>query len=79
MTPETKAWIEEVKKMYSEEYDYPITNNFEAYARHLPKALQVIESQEKEIERLKIELMKPCLICATAVYNADLVLPKDRS
>lgn len=56
MTPETKAWIEEVKKMYSEEYDYPITNNFEAYARHLPKALQVIESQEKEIERLKAQL-----------------------
>lgn len=77
MTPETKAWVEKWKKLAE-----PLIN--EDMTGCVPydeiwKMIQIIESQEKEIERLKIELMKPCLICATAVYNADLVLPKDRS
>lgn len=69
MTPEDKVWIKAMKQSVKE---YP-------GAKDIHRFIEIIESQEKEIERLKIELMKPCLICATAVYNADLVLPKDRS
>ena len=64
MTTETKAWIEKVKRLCDEAtpepwlpYEHSMKHEnviFCASARtDLPKAIQLIESQEKEIERLK--------------------------
>lgn len=54
MTPETKAWIEEVKKRdtYISLRFIEIDDYHKAHADRR-ELLKVIESQEKEIERLK--------------------------
>lgn len=50
MTPETKAFIEEVKRRLMED-DHPNWNRVSA--GFADKMIKIIESQEKEIERLK--------------------------
>lgn len=55
MTPETKKWLDEVKKRCS---DYQPNSMLKHAWDDLPKAIQIIEEQEKEIDRLKVALQQ---------------------
>lgn len=55
MAPETKAWIDDLKKFYKEDV-HEQTSHTLAFM-NLPKAIQIIESQDKEIERMKDVLL----------------------
>ena len=62
MTPETKAWIVKIKEQYFHKSDKNPTSIFDIppfvglEEEALFNAIQIIESQEKEIERLKAQL-----------------------
>jgi len=51
MTPEDKVWVDDLKNFYKEDV-HEQTSHTLAFM-NLPKAIQIIESQDKEIERLK--------------------------
>lgn len=59
MTPETKAWIEEVKKLlklFLSEHPDSVYVAKHLLNIDLPKAIQIIEDQAKEIKTFKLNI-----------------------
>jgi len=71
MTPETRAWIYRAKKR-NEYYEMVSSLTNPIYSIHdMNEAIQIIESQEKEIERLKAYLNEPRMT-VEEIYTEDL-------